>query len=102
VATRITSADGAFTAELDSDEDSAGCHGVGGYHRVRTTVRVFDRAGKLVLEETRAHVHVTSENHDDEISGTIIVGVRFAVDAPAVILSFDTGEDLVRELGDPA
>jgi hypothetical protein len=91
----ISSADGAYTAELSCHEESAGCHGVGGYNALETIVRVRDRGGRLVLEVTRRRVHVTSENHDDEISGMTIDGVRFATDRPAVILSLSTGEELV-------
>ena len=95
---RVESPDGAHHAELSRSEESAGCHGVGGYEAVTTVVRVFDRTGRDVLTVERTFQHVTSENHPDEISGTTIDAVRFADDGNAIILSLASGDELVCAL----
>lgn len=69
---RVDSPDGVHHAELSRTEESAGCHGVGGYHAVPTVVRVRDRAGHDVLVVERTLSHVISDNRPDEIRGTTI------------------------------
>jgi hypothetical protein len=96
---RVDSPDGVHHAELSRSEDSAGCHGVGGYHSVTTVVRVFDRAGREVLKVERTFSHVISENDPDEIRGTTIEAMRFADDGSAIVLSLASGEELVCPLG---
>ena len=91
----MDSPDGAHHAELSRSEESAGCHGVGGYQAVMTVVHVFDRTGRDVLTVERTFQIVSSENHPDEISGTTIDAVRFADDGKVIILSLASGEELV-------
>lgn len=43
----IESPGGGHRAELTRFDESAGCHGVGGYHAVTTVVRVVDRAVEI-------------------------------------------------------
>jgi hypothetical protein len=91
---RVDSPDGAHYAELSRSEESAGCHGVGGYNAVTTVVHVFDRMGREVLKVERARTEVISENHPDEISGTTIDAVRFSDDGKSIILSLASGAEL--------
>jgi hypothetical protein len=95
---RVDSPDGAHHAELSRSEESAGCHGVGGYYSVKTVVRVFDRAGVEVLAVEREFHEISSESGSDEIGGTTIDAVRFADDGKSVILSLASGEELVCAL----
>jgi hypothetical protein len=91
----VESPDGEHYAELVRSEESAGCHGVGGYHAVTTSVRVFDRTGNEVVAVKRTLQHVVSENHPDEITGTTIEAMRFADDGRAIVLSLASGQELV-------
>jgi hypothetical protein len=90
----VDRADGAYYAELHRSEESAGCHGVGGYHTDTTVVRVFNREGLKVLEVERSFTHVSSENHDDEYSGDTIEAVAFGEDGNSVVLGLSSGERL--------
>ena len=91
----IESPDGAYRAELTRSEESAGCHGVGGYQAETTVVRVFDRAGREVLKAERTRTEVSSESspENDEITGTTIEAVHFADDGTSIVLTLRSGDE---------
>jgi len=91
---RVSSPDGAHHAELSQTEESAGCHGVGGFNRITTVVRVFDRAGREVVAVERTRTHATRENDpEDTITGAFVERVRFTDDGATIVLTLSTGEE---------
>ena len=86
---------GRWVAHLDRSEESAGCHGVGGYNTTTTVVRILD-GGRVVHEVTRTRTISSWESSGDDEKGATIDAMRF--DGNALILVLSAGDDLVVPL----
>lgn len=94
----IARPDGEWFAQLTRHDESAGCHGVGGYHKTTTVARIFDRAGRVIHELTHSRVETSWENQGDSDEGQTIDDIRFAADGAAVVVSLSTGGEIIIAL----
>ena len=88
--------DGAWFAVLVRSEESAGCHGVGGYHTTTTVAQVFDGRGLPHAEVVRAFTETVSESQGDSESGETIEAMRF--DGDTLVLTLSSGPPVLLRL----
>ena len=95
---RIESPGGAHFAELTEIEESAGCHGVGGYHSTHSVLCVYDSTRREVWRLERTFTHTVSENAPDDYSGTVIRTALFTAGGKAIEAVMGNGERVVFSL----